>query len=125
AKAPQQLQFEIGSGLSGKPLCVWRSDVKEQFVRQKNIQPKNGAFTITLEPGSIYSLSTTTGQQKGSFENVPDPKPFPFPYYETFDEYSKPEAYGYLPHYTADIAEVFELADRPDKQGKCLRQVVA
>jgi galactosylceramidase len=125
AKTPQPLRFEIGGGLSTKALCVWRSDEKEQFVREMDIQPKNGAFEITLEPGSIYSLSTTSGQQKGSFENVPAPKPFPFPYYETFDEYSTPAEYGYLPRYTADIAEVFEIADRPDKQGKCLRQVVA
>ena len=125
AKTPQQLQFNIGAGLSSKPLCVWHSDEKEQFVRQHDLQPKNNSFTITLEPGSIYSLSTTTGQQKGSFEKIPAPKPFPFPYYETFDEYSAPKEYGYLPRYTADIAEVFEIADRPDKQGKCLRQVIA
>ena len=125
AKAPQQVQFEIGSGLSGKPLCVWRSDAREQFMRQVDIKPVKGAFTITLEPNAIYSLSTTTGQQKGSFDNVPAPKPFPFPYLETFDEYSTPKEYGYLPRYTADIAEVFEIVDRPDHQGKCLRQVVA
>jgi galactosylceramidase len=125
AKAPQQVQFEISGGLSAKPLCVWRSDAKEQFVRQADIKPVKGAFAITLEPGAIYSLSTTTGQQKGSFESIPPAKPFPFPYRETFDEYSVPKEYGYLPRYTADIAEVFEIVDRPDHQGKYLRQVVA
>ena len=125
AKAPQQVQFEIGGGLSSKSLCVWRSDEKEQFVRQADIKPLNERFTVTLEPNAIYSLSTTTGQQKGSFDNVPAPKPFPFPYLETFDEYSTPKEYGYLPRYTADIAEAFEIVDRPDHQGKCLRQVVA
>ena len=78
-----------------------------------------------LEPNSIYSISTTTGQQKGSFDNIPAEQKFPFPYYETFDEYSAPEQFGYLPHYTADIASVFEIANRPDKTGKCLRQVVS
>jgi len=125
AKGPQQLRFEISDGLSAKALCVWHSDEKEQFVREQDIQPKDGAFAITLEPGSIYSLSTTTGQRKGSFDNVPAAKPFPFPYYETFDEYSTPKQFGYLPRYTADIAEVFEIVDRPDKEGKCLRQVIA
>ena len=125
AKGPQQLRFEISDGLSAEALCVWHSDEKEQFVREKDIQPKDGAFTIILEPGSIYSLSTTTGQRKGSFDNVPEAKPFPFPYYETFDEYSTPKQFGYLPRYTADIAEVFEIVDRPDKEGKCLRQVIA
>jgi len=124
ATAPQQIRFQIGDGLSTKPLCVWRSNAREQFIQQPGIKPVNGAFTLTLEPDSIYSLSTTTGQQKGSFPDVRPEKPFPFPYYEMFDEYSNPKEYGYLPRYTADIADVFELTDRPDQKGKCLRQVV-
>jgi galactosylceramidase len=124
ATAPQQMRFQIGGGLAGKELCVWRSNAKEQFIQQAGIMPVKGSFTITLEPDSIYSLSTTTGQQKGSFDNIPADKPFPLPYYETFDEYSNPKEYGYLPRYTADIADVFEIVDRPDKKGKCLRQVI-
>jgi galactosylceramidase len=121
---PQQLRFRIGGGLSTNELCVWRSNAQEQFIQQAGIRPVNGEVTLTLEPDSIYSLSTTTGQQKGRFADIPDPKPFPFPYCETFGEYSAPEKWGFLPHYTADIDEVFEVTDRPDKKGKCLRQVV-
>ncbi|HEY1661340.1 MAG TPA: galactosylceramidase [Verrucomicrobiae bacterium] len=124
ATTPQQICFQISDGLSAKELCVWHSDATEQFVQQTGIKPAGGGFTITLQPNSIYSLSTTTGQQKGSFDKIPAPKPFPFPYYETFDEYSSPQAWGDLPRYTADIAGAFEIVDRPDKQGKCLRQVV-
>jgi galactosylceramidase len=123
AKAPQQIRFDISGGLSRKKLCVWRSDAKEQFVLQADIKPLDGALTITLEPDCIYSLSTTTGQQKGTFANIPAPKPFPFPYCETFEEYSFPDKWGCLPHYTADIAGAFEIVERPDKKGKCLRQV--
>jgi galactosylceramidase len=123
ATASQQLTFHVSGGLSPKNLCVWLSNVQEQFVRQADITPVNGTFTLNMDPGSIYSLSTTTGQQKGTFDNIPDAKAFPFPYYETFDEYTAPEKWGYLPRYTADIADVFEIVDRPDKQGKCLRQV--
>ncbi len=124
AKAAQQVSFHVGGGLSSKKLCVWRSNAEEQFVRQAAIKPKKGAFTITLAPDSIYSLSTTTGQQKGSFTNIPAPKPFPFPYHETFDDYTSPKDWGWLPRYTADIAGVFEIAERPDGKGKCLRQTV-
>lgn len=124
AGAPQQIRFVIGGGLSTKELCVWRSNAKEQFTEQAAIKPVNGAFTIDVEPDSIYSLSTTRGQQKGSFDDIPAPRPFPFPYYETFDQYSNPREWGYLPRYFADIADAFELVDRPDKQGKCIRQVV-
>jgi galactosylceramidase len=125
AKSVQHVTFNLSGGLSTGKLCVWLSDAKEQFVRQVDIKPVHGAFTIALEPDALYSISTTTGQKKGSFENIPAEKNFPFPYYETFDEYTSPKQFGYLPHYTADIAGVFEIAERPDKKGRCLRQVVA
>jgi galactosylceramidase len=125
AKSVQNVTFNIAGGLSTGKLCVWRSNAREQFIQQAGIKPKNGSFTIALEPDSLYSISTTTGQRKGSFDNIPAETKFPFPYCETFDEYSNPGQFGYLPHYTADIASVFEIADRPDKTGKCLRQVVS
>lgn len=126
AKAPQQATFRVAGGLSTKPLCVWRTTRTEQFARQADVKPsRNGTFTITLDPDAMYSLSTTTGQQKGSFNDVPAEKPFPFPYAENFDSYVSPKQWGYLPHYTADVAGVFEVVKRPDGNGNCLRQVVA
>jgi galactosylceramidase len=124
AKEAQKVTFNVGGGLSTGKLCVWRSNATEQFVKLDDVTPANGTFTITMEPMSIYSISTTTGQQKGSFADVPPSKPFPFPYHETFEGYKSAKAWGYLPHYMADISGVFEVADRPDKAGKCLRQVV-
>jgi galactosylceramidase len=124
AKANQKITFTVSGGLSTGKLCVWRSNAQEQFVKLDDITPVNGTFDITLEPQSIYSISTTTGQQKGSYTDIPASKPFPFPYYETFDEYKNAKIWGYLPHYTADIAGGFEIADRPDKKGKCLSQVI-
>jgi galactosylceramidase len=124
AHAKQNLAFNVTGGLSTRQLCVWRTNSSEQFVRQGDIIPVNGVFTIELDPQSIYSISTTTGQQKGSFPDVPAAKPFPFPYHENFDHYTEPRLWGYLPYYTADICGVFEIADRPDGNGKCLRQVL-
>jgi galactosylceramidase len=125
ARSVQNVTFNVSGGLSTGKLCVWRSDATAQFVQQAGIKPRNGSFTLALEPDSLYSISTTTGQQKGSFADIPAGHKFPFPYYETFDEYSSPGQFGYLPHYTADIAGIFEIAERPDKTGKCLRQVVS
>jgi len=120
----QPLTINLGGGLSVDQLCVWRSDVSAQFVRQPDLKPRNNSFSILLEPRAIYSISTTTGQRKGEFKNVPASHAFPFPYRETFQEYAQPDRYGWLPHYTADIAGIFEIADRPDRPGKCLRQVI-
>ena len=96
----------------------------EQFVRQSDITPKGGKFIITLQPYTVYSLSTTRGQQKGSFADIPAPKAFPLPYEDGFDGYTRPEQSGYLPHYTADLIGAFELTKRPDSNGLCIRQVV-
>ena len=124
ASAPQTVTFNIGGGLSSRPLCVWRSNEQEQFVQRVSITPQQGTFTLTLDPKSIYSISTTTGQTKGSFGEPPREQSFPFPYSETFDGYNTPRAFGYLPRYTADISGAFELSDRPDGHGRCLRQAV-
>jgi galactosylceramidase len=124
AKAPQQVRFAVGKGLSPNDLCVWRSNKAEQFIHASTIKPENGEFLLTLEPMTIYSLSTTTRQQKGSFDNIPPAARFPFPYYETFESYNAPEQWGHLPRYLADIDDVFELAECPDGRGRCLRQVI-
>ncbi|HEY1686424.1 MAG TPA: hypothetical protein VGG19_16790 [Tepidisphaeraceae bacterium] len=125
ATTPQKITFKIRNGLSTHALCVWRTTRQEYFARQSDVIPSSaGEFTLTLQPDAIYSLSTTAGQQKGGFD-VPPEKPFPFPYRETFDHYAKPSQWGYLPHYTADICGVFEVVDRPDGRGKCLRQVLS
>ncbi len=68
ARKDQMLTFKLGDGVSAVPLCVWRSNRHEQFVRQADVTPVDGMYTVTLEPDSIYSLSTTSGQRKGSFE---------------------------------------------------------
>jgi len=125
AKASQKIRFSIGTGLSKKKLTVWRSNAQEQFVQQADIEPIDGVFTLNVDPQSIYSVTTTTGQQKGSFADIPDAKPFPFPYFETFDSYAAPGDYGYLPRYTADIEEAFEIANCPERSGMCLHQTVA
>ncbi|MES2348078.1 MAG: galactosylceramidase [Pseudomonadota bacterium] len=124
AKAPQQLRIEVGGGLSTQDLSVWRSNEKEQFVRLADLRPQQGAVTLALDPNSIYSLTTTRGQQKGEFPDVPALKAFPFPYRETFEQYARPREWGHLPRYFADIAGAFELTSCPGGKGKCMRQAV-
>ncbi len=103
---------------------MWRSTSSEQFVRQADITPAGGSFSLAVQGDAIYSISTTTGQQKGSFDNIPVSQKFPLPYYENYDHYANASNFGYLPYNHADICGVFELADRPDGSGRCLRQVL-
>ena len=113
AKKPQTIKINMPDGLSTGRLCVWYSDATQQFVRLQDIMPKGGSFSITLKPDAVYSLSTTTGQQKGAFPDIPASKPFPIPYEDDFEQYGNPSEWGYLPHYLADLIGCYELTPNP------------
>ena len=125
ATAPQTVRVRLPKGLSTEKLCVWRSNEQAQFIRQADLAPRSRTLTFTVDPGSVYSFSTTRGQQKGSFDDIPASRAFPFPYADDFEQYAHPEQFGYLPHYLADLIGCFELAERPDHRGTCIRQTVS
>jgi galactosylceramidase len=118
---PQLLHLEIDPDLRSSSLCVWRSDAREQFVRMDDIEVREGSVELVLEPDSVYSLSTTRGQRKGTFGDIPDSTPFPLPYSDNFRDYSAPARRGRLPRYLADVSGAFELFD---DEGQVLRQMV-
>lgn len=122
AKEGQSVTFHVTGGLSTGDLAAWRSRFgQEAFLRLDDIVLRNGEFTIRLEPNSMYSLTTTRGQHKGRFATaVPTDKPFPFPYRDDFQ--STP--IGRTARYLSDQHGTFEVAARPDGQGKCLAQTV-
>ena len=124
AKAAQNITFNVTGGLSTGSVSVWRSNATTQFEKLASVTPVNGSFTISLDANSIYSISTTTGQQKGA-ATPPVAANFPMPYYETYDHYADFKSVGYRPYYHSDIAGGFELYRRPDGTGQCLRQVVS
>ena len=124
AKAAQNITFNVTGGLSTGSVSVWHSNATTQFEKLASVTPVNGSFTISLDANSIYSISTTTGQQKGA-ATPPAAANFPMPYYETYDHYADFNSVGYRPYYHDDIAGGFELYKRPDGTGQCLRQVIS
>lgn len=119
AKEVVKLTFNIQGNTSDR-LHVYRSIYgKECFVKQKDIRPRNGRLEIMVEPGSIYSLTTTSGQQKGT-KVIPASSAFPFPYTVTFED----GIVGKVPRYLSDQGGAFEVIDREDGEGKALRQVI-
>jgi galactosylceramidase len=117
---PQKLTFNI-SDLSKKGLHVWKSDSKSQFQKQVDITATNGTFTIALDKESIYSVTTTTGQVKGT-HNIPAQTEFPTDYSDDFEKYSLAQA-PLSPNYFYDNSGAFELYQSAG-EGKTLRQVV-
>jgi galactosylceramidase len=122
AKEGQSVTFRVTGGLSARDLAVWRSRFgQEALLRLEDIVLRGGEFTIRLEPNSMYSLTTTRGQQKGRFATaIPPDRPFPFPYRDDFQS----TAIGRTPRYLSDQHGTFEVAARPDGKGKCLVQTV-
>lgn len=110
AVAPQNITFELSGTLaSHKTLYVWQSRLFGNnvyfFEQQKNIVPMNGVFTVYVEPDSVVTITSTTGQQKGSFPPPPSNFPFPIPYKEDFDHYKD----NSMPRYFSDMTGSFSI----------------
>ena len=117
----QAVRIRLAAGLPEKPVHVWKSSAPAQFVKVATLQPSGRVIDLKVDGESIYTLTTTTGQQKGGGEfNIPDGRTLPLPYVDKFD--LKPE--HALPMHFIDQSGVFEVVDRPGGQGGCLRQVV-
>jgi hypothetical protein len=115
----QEVSARITGGLSTGPLHVWRSRATEQFARLEDVIPKEGTFAVTLDPGCIYSLTTTTGPSKGGAV-APPAAPFPPHYADDFEGYRP----GSTPRYFSDQAGIFELGRRAKGRGLSLHQVI-
>ena len=119
ASINQTVNFHLVNGLSTGPVAVWRTTTNEWFVLVEQVTPVNGTFQYTFLPGSVYTLTTTTGQAKGT-ATPPAPSHMALPYQDDFESY----AVGATPWLFSDQAATFEVAQRTDGQGQCLRQVL-
>ena len=124
AKAAQTIRFSV-TGFPKAALHLWSTDFtstnsSDWFVKQPDIVMAGGQFSLTIQPGYVYSLTTTTGQTKAAVA-PPAGAPFPFPFSDNFDSYSA----GKLPKYFSDMYGGFETsACAAGRKGGCLRQVV-
>jgi galactosylceramidase len=109
-------------GRLSKPfLYVWKSDAESQFQLIKKIKPdSHNRFEVDIDPESIYTISTTTGQQKGSVKMQMPPAPFPIPYKEDFSAVPVRKN----PRFFADIEGAFEVAADPVTKNKFLCQQI-
>lgn len=119
ARAPKRIQFRITGGLSNGKVHIWQTNSQKTFAHVADITPQNNAFTYKFERDSLYSLTTTTGQGKGSAQPPPD-KPFRLPYSEGFEH----TALNRAPKYLADQDGAFEVHPCEQRPGHCLEQVI-
>ncbi len=119
AKQPQQVGFTISGGLSADIVHIWETNNSKTFEHIAEVKPKDGAFTFTFEPDSIYSLTTTTGQGKGKAQ-PPAQKSFPMPYADDFESVPL----GRTARYLSDQDGAFEVQPCSGRNGRCLGQVI-
>jgi hypothetical protein len=119
ASTAQVMKLHVADELSASSIHVWRSNANGAFVQLADVSPQNRAAEIILEPNSIYSLTTTSGQRKGS-AMPPVAAAFPFPYNEGFEKYKV----GGTPKYLSDLNGAFEVVRCRQHHGQCLRQVI-
>jgi hypothetical protein len=125
AREPQSATYTATGELSTGVLHVWKTNLRSNktddwFIQQADVIPKDGRFTLTLDPGCIYSLTTTTGQTKG-ITTPPPAAMLALPYRDDFQQYD----IGKTPKYFSDQHGTFEVAPAGGgRKGKCLRQMV-
>jgi len=127
AKAPQKVTFEVPEKLRDKVVHWWTTDMNATnpnayFVDSGSLPANNGRVQLTLEPGFIYTLSTSSGQHKGTAQ----PKStiaerMKLPYEEDFESYGE----GKLARYFADVNGAFEtVAAGGGRKGYSYRQMI-
>jgi galactosylceramidase len=118
--APTTLNVHLGPGLSRGTVHVWKSTGSDTFRKLADVKPADGAFALQLDGTSAYSITTTTGQQKGEPPHpIAAAARFPMPYAENFASYNV----GVTPKYFMDQKGTFEVAE-DGRGGKCLKQIL-
>ncbi|WP_055524948.1 ricin-type beta-trefoil lectin domain protein [Streptomyces graminilatus] len=124
AGSAQTLNFNVTGGLSTGTVHVWSTDVRsnntaDHFTHATDITPSGGAFSLTVQPGRVYTLTTTTGQGKGTATG-PARGALKLPYSDSFDG----NATGTEAKYLMDWQGAFEAVGcGGGRSGKCVRQM--
>lgn len=119
AQQPQTVSFHVAGGLSATTVHIWETNASRTFEHVTDVKPVSGNFAYTFDPDSLYSLTTTTGQGRGSAQ-PPAAAPFPLPYADDFEH----TPIGRSPRYLADQDGAFEVHPCQGRAGRCLEQVI-
>jgi O-glycosyl hydrolase len=126
ASGPQTLNFTITGGLSTGAVHVWSTNVNsnnsaDYLVHATDLTPSGGSYSLTVQPGFVYTLTTTTGQGKGTATG-PGQGAMSLPYSDSFDS----DATGTEAKYLMDWQGAFEIVRcGGGRAGQCVRQMSA
>jgi hypothetical protein len=123
ATAAQNVTVNVSGGLSTAAVHVWATNLasgsaSDQLARLPDLAVSGGSYSLTVQPGYVYTLTTTTGQGKGTATG-PAPGNLALPYSDSFDS----TALGQQPRYLAQMQGAFEAtACAGGRGGRCVTQ---
>jgi hypothetical protein len=126
ATAAQPVTFTVTGGLSTGTVHVWSTNVSsgnpaDYLVHASDVTPSGGSYTVTLQPGFVYTITTTTGQGRSTATSGGSAA-LALPYADTFDSY----AVGTEARYLMDQQGAFEVAGcGAGRAGRCVQQMSA
>jgi len=124
ATAAQTVSFAVTGGLSTGRVHIWATNLASAdpatwFAHDADLTPANGRYSLTLQPGYVYTVSTVDGAGHGTAASPPHAA-FGLPYADDFDG-TRP---GRLAGYLADQHGSFEVTRcGAGRAGNCLRQM--
>jgi hypothetical protein len=125
ATSVQKVNFTLTGNFPSDTLNIWStnlnsSDESEYFVHIGKIIPDSGKYSVALNPGYVYTVTTTSGQGKGPAVS-PASAVMQLPYTENFNEYSL----GAIPRFFDNVQGAFEAdSAKGGRSGICLRQQI-
>nr|WP_243876640.1 ricin-type beta-trefoil lectin domain protein [Streptomyces sp. 846.5] len=123
ATAAQTVTVNVSGGLSTGTVHVWATNLAASaatggMVQQSDITPSGGSYSLTVQPGYIYTLTTTTGQGKGTAAS-PAQSALTLPYSDTFDGGTTDQQ----PRYLSQQQGAFEVEPcAGGRSGSCVAQ---
>ncbi|MCT2584536.1 FG-GAP-like repeat-containing protein [Actinophytocola gossypii] len=115
----------VTGGLPAGELRVWSTNLASDnesthFVPAGTIRPVNGRFQLTVQPGHLYTVTSTTGQAKGTgAPSAGVDEQLPLPFAEDFEGVPS----NGLARYFSDVNGAFEaMPCGAGRAGTCYRQ---
>jgi O-glycosyl hydrolase len=81
ATKAQRVTVHVTGGLPARVVHVWSTDLRgpDQFADRGDTAVRGGTFTARLQPGYVYTFTTTTGQSRADGRTPPIPVAGPMP----------------------------------------------
>jgi hypothetical protein len=124
AGAAQTLNFSVTGGLSTGQVHVWATNVRsnnsaDHFLHTTDITPNGSNYSLTVQPGYVYTITTSSGQGKGTATS-PASAVMSLPHSDSFDGNATSTEAKYL----MDMQGAFEITGcGGGRTGQCVRQM--